>query len=138
MKKTNTFYWIFTGLFAALMLFSSIPDILNTADAQKFMHDQLGYPNYFTPFIGVAKLLGVIAILAPGFPRLKEWAYAGLCFDLLGAAYSTISIGGPVAGLFFLLPLALEAASYIFYQKRRKLQLANTGSGYAGSKAAFQ
>src|SRR5215471_9128540 len=121
MKKTNIFYWVFTGLFAALMLFSSIPDILNTADTQKFMHDQLGYPNYFTPFIGVAKLLGVIAILVPGFPRLKEWAYAGLFFDLIGATYSILAIGKP-DWMFMVLPLALASTSYYFYQRRKRLQ----------------
>ena len=63
MKKLKVFYWIFTVLFAVEMLFASIPDILNTSDAVKFMSDHLGYPHYFTPFIGVLKFLGVIAIL---------------------------------------------------------------------------
>lgn len=53
--------------------------------------DALGYPRYLLPFLGVAKSLGVIALLVPGFPRLKEWAYAGFTFDLLGAAWSHFS-----------------------------------------------
>ena len=65
MKKTKVLYWIITGLFSAFMLFASVPDILSTPDAVKFMN-HLGYPNYFIPFIGVAKLLGVTAILIPG------------------------------------------------------------------------
>ena len=75
------------------MLFSSIPDVMATPEATKFMSGMLGYPAYFTPFIGVAKILGVIAILIPGFPRIKEWAYAGLAYDLIGAVYSGIAVG---------------------------------------------
>jgi uncharacterized membrane protein YphA (DoxX/SURF4 family) len=121
MKKTNIFYWIFTGLFSFLMLGSAIPDILSMPIAVQGMHTELGYPVYFIPFIGVAKLLGVIAILIPGQTRLKEWAYAGLFFDLIGATYSIIAIGKPdFIGM--ALPLALAVASYLFYTKRRKLQ----------------
>jgi hypothetical protein len=81
----------------------------------------LGYPLFFIPFIGVAKFLGVLAILVPGFPRIKEWAYAGLFFDLIGATYSILAIGKP-DWMFMALPLGLATASYVFYQKRRKLQ----------------
>jgi DoxX-like family len=54
----------------------------------------LGYPMYFFLILGFWKLLGAIAILAPGFPRLKEWAYAGIFFDLTGAAASCAFSGG--------------------------------------------
>jgi hypothetical protein len=123
MKKTNIFYWIFTSLFAAMMLFSAIPDILSDPIAVKGMHSDLGYPLYFIPFIGVAKALGAIAILVPGFPRLKEWAYAGLFFDLIGATYSIIAVGKSIADWgFMVLPILLGVASYALYQKRKKLQ----------------
>lgn len=92
MKKTKTLYWVFTILFSALMLFSAIPNILTNADSVKFMHELLGYPVYIIPFIGVAKLLGVIAILIPGLQKIREWAYAGLFFDLAGAVYSGIAV----------------------------------------------
>ena len=118
MKKTNTFYWIFTGLFAFLMLGSALPDIFLSPVAVKGIHEELGYPIYFVPFIGVAKLLGVIAILVPGNPRLKEWAYAGFCFDLIAATYSIFSIGKP-DWMFMILPLSLAALSYTFYQKNK-------------------
>jgi DoxX-like protein len=71
MKKIKIIYWIITGLFAAFMLFTAIPDIIMDPEAIKFM-TALGYPLYFIPFIGVAKVLGAIAILIPGFPRIKE------------------------------------------------------------------
>ena len=121
MKKINIIYWILTGLFAFLMLGSAIPDIIISSVAVKGMHEELGYPIYFIPFIGVAKLLGVIAVLIPGFHKLKEWAYAGLIFDLIGATYSILAIGKP-DWMFMLLPLALGTASYIFYRRRTRLQ----------------
>lgn len=118
MKKNNTLYWIITGLFSAFMLFTAVPDIMVIPDAVTFMA-HLGYPKYFTLFIGVAKLLGVIAILIPGFPRIKEWAYAGLFFDLFGAAYSQIATDGFQAGeLFMVLPLAFLFVSYALYHKK--------------------
>ena len=123
MKKTNIFYWVFTGLLAFLMLGSAIPDIISHPIAVKGMHEDLGYPVYFIPFIGVAKFLGVVAILTPGFHRLKEFAYAGFYFDLIGATYSIAMIGKP-DWMFNVLPIALLTASYVFYQKRKKLQQA--------------
>ena len=120
MKKTNIIYWILTGLFAFLMGGSAIPDILMDPVAVQGMHTELGYPTYFIPFIGVAKVLGVIAILIPGYPRIKEWAYAGLFFDLIGATYSILAIGKP-DWVFMVLPLAVATAAYVFYHKRRKM-----------------
>ena len=120
MKKTKTLYWIFTGLFAGLMLFSAVPNILILPDSIKFMNN-LGYPTYFIPFIGWAKALGVIAILIPGFPRIKEWANAGLTFDLIGATYSIIALNGfsPDQSLMFVF-IAFGFLSYYFYHKKIK------------------
>jgi hypothetical protein len=124
MKSTKTLYWIFTGLFGAFMLFSAIPDIMVVEMAVKGMHTDLGYPVYFIPFIGVAKALGVLAILVPGYPRLKEWAYAGLFFDLIGATYSIIAVGKPVdQWIFMIVPLAVASLSYIYYHKKRRLSM---------------
>jgi hypothetical protein len=117
MKKTKITYWTITGLFAAFMIMTSIPDILVVPDAVTFM-THLGYPKYLIPFLGAAKLLGVVAILIPGFPRVKEWAYAGLFIDLAGATYSQLATAGPVAPVsFMLLPILLGALSYMFYHK---------------------
>lgn len=127
MKKTNILYWVFTSLFAFLMLGSAIPDILSSPVAVQGMHVELGYPAFFVPFVGVAKLLGVIAIIIPGFPKIKEWAYAGLFFDLIAATYSIASVGKP-DWIFMILPLALAASSYIFYSRRLKLQTENNFS----------
>jgi uncharacterized membrane protein YphA (DoxX/SURF4 family) len=121
MKKTNILYWVFTGLLSVLMLFSSIPNIISNQQSVDLLTHHLGYPAYFIPFIGVAKLLGVVAILIPRFPRLKEWAYAGFMFDLLGAIYSTISVGDTFANWApMLIGPALITCSYIFYHKKLK------------------
>lgn len=105
-------YWVVTILAAALMTLSAIPDILLSAEAVEiFRH--LGYPTYLLPFLGVAKLLGVIAVLQPWFGRLKEWAYAGLTFDLIGAFYSHLSVGDSAAfWIFPVIGLILVSASY--------------------------
>lgn len=123
MKKTNIAYWIITSILALLMLFSGLSNIIFIpAAVPVFSH--LGYPSYLIPFLGVAKTLGAIAILIPGFPRIKEWAYAGLTFDLIGAMYSGISVGDPVGAWgMILIGLALIAASYLLYHKREKHRL---------------
>jgi hypothetical protein len=119
MKKTKIIYWIVTGLFAAFMLFTAIPDLINDPEAIKFM-TALGYPLYFLPFIGVAKVLGAIAIVVPGFPRIKEWAYAGLVYDLIGAMFSVASTMGFAASLPLLVFIAFAFCSYFLYHKKLK------------------
>lgn len=119
MKKINIIYWIITGLFSAFMLFTAIPDILLVPDAIKFISD-LGYPLYFIVFIGIAKVLGSIAIVIPGFPRIKEWAYAGLIFDLIAAMYSIAATAGIAASLPLVLFIAVAFTSYFLYHKKLK------------------
>lgn len=119
MKKTKVIYWILTGLFGAFMLLSAIPDIICSKEAVDFM-TQLQYPMYFLPFIGVAKVLGVIAILIPGYPRITEWAYAGLFFDLIGAIYSIGCVMGIAAALPIFVAVLFGIGSYIYYHKKLK------------------
>jgi len=120
MKKLKIFYWIFTGLFAAFMIMSAIPDIIIHPEAVKGF-EAMDMPKYLIPFVGVAKLLGAVAILVPGFPRLKEWAYAGLFFDLIGAIYSMYSAGIPASSWApVLLPVAVGIVSYVLYHKKQK------------------
>jgi hypothetical protein len=125
MKKTKTLYWVFTGLFAIMMFGSAIPDVFSYEIAVQGMHTDLGYPLYFIPFIGVAKVLGVAAILIPGYPKIKEWAYAGLFFDLIGATYSIIANGGNAGQWgFMIMPVALGILSYFYYHKRKSTETA--------------
>src|SRR5438045_4176209 len=119
MKKINTLYWIFTGLFSAFMLFSAIPNIVSNQQSIDLVVTQLGYPLYFLPYIGVAKALGSIAIIVPGFPRIKEWAYSGLMFDLISATYSFIALGTGIADWgFMFVPILVCGLSYYFYHRK--------------------
>ena len=94
-KTTNLIYWISTVIFAALMIFSAVGGIQPSQQAIQLIHDMLGYPVYFIQYISIAKLIGAIVILIPGLNRsVKEWAYAGLFFDLAGAIYSGIASSG--------------------------------------------
>lgn len=118
MKKTNTIYWIFTGLLAAFMLMSAIPNLMRIPQAIAIMQ-HLGYPVYLLTLLGIAKILGVVAILVPGYPRIREWAYAGFVFDLTGAIFSGLSVGDPVSGWAPpIVNLVILAVSYIYYHKR--------------------
>jgi len=94
LKTTNTVYWISTIIFAALMIFSAAGGLQPTQQAIQLIHDSLGYPVYFIQFISFAKLIGAIIILIPGLKSMKEWAYAGLFFDLAAAVYSGIAVSG--------------------------------------------
>jgi uncharacterized membrane protein YphA (DoxX/SURF4 family) len=123
MKKIKIIYWSATVLFALMMLGSAIPDVMSSEVAIKGMHEGLGYPLYLIPFVGVAKVLGIIAILIPGFPRIKEWAYAGLFFDLTGATFSIYSSGERGANLaFMLIPILSGALSYLYYRRKHSSQ----------------
>ena len=78
----------------------------------------LGYPEYFIPFIGVAKLLGSIALVVPAFKKIKEWAYAGLFFDLIGATYSLLKVvGWDSSMVFMVLIFAIGITSYVYNDK---------------------
>src|SRR6185436_10992699 len=126
-KTINILYWVFTILFAVLMIFSSYGSILVNEDSKKLIHDQLGYPVYFIPFTGVAKLIGSIIILIPGLKTIKEWAYAGLFFDLVAAAYSGIALAGTVDPMmvFMLVWLVPGILSYYFWKKKMKVEVAH-------------
>jgi len=111
-NRINSVYWVVTGLMAAFMLMASVPDVLRLPQAVEIF-GHLGYPTYLLPFLGTAKILGVIAVLVPGFDRLKEWAYAGLVFDITGALYSHVSVGDPVSVWgFAVIALVLVSSSY--------------------------
>ena len=116
-------YWIFTILIALLMVVSALPDVL-MVDGAVQIFEHLGYPRYLLPFIGVAKILGAVAILQPWFRNLKEWAYAGIAFDLIGALYSHIAVGDSIQ---FLIPpmlgLIFVGGSYITLRKLESRQV---------------
>jgi len=122
-KKLNILYWVFTSLFAVLMIFSAVGGLQPSESAIKIMHDGLGYPVYFIQFLSVAKLLGVIAIMVPRFVRIKEWAYAGLFFDLAGALYSGAASAGKFDPMLLMMLIWIipGVLSYYCWQRRTAL-----------------
>jgi hypothetical protein len=92
-KAKSIAYWTTTILIAFFMS-GGVAQIMQFRAHPHGVVPELGYPMYFFLILGIWKVLGALAILAPGFPRLKEWAYAGIFFDLTGAAASVAAVGG--------------------------------------------
>lgn len=114
-------YWVTTGLFSLVLVVGGAANVLGFEEQAQSMRN-LGYPAYLMLFLGPAKLFAVGAVLAPGLPLLKEWAYAGLCFLLMGAAYSHIRAGDPTEMI--TLPIfvwAAGACSYFLRPPGRRL-----------------
>ena len=124
--KTIT-YWIATALFCLAMLAGGTMNLMR-AEAQLEIMKSLGYPSYLMTILGVAKILGVIALLMPGTPLLKEWAYAGFTFDLLGASASHAFVGHPlVETLIPLIILGIMSLSYSLRPEHRQLAFRSRG-----------
>jgi hypothetical protein len=123
-KTTNILYWIFTIIFAGLMIYSSIGGIGPDKKTIEIFHNYLGYPVYFIQFFSWAKIIGSLTLLVPGLKRIKEWAYAGLFFDLIAAFYSGIAVSGKFDPLMLtmLIWIVPGVLSYIFWSKKFKAE----------------
>jgi uncharacterized membrane protein YphA (DoxX/SURF4 family) len=108
-------YWASTALMAAPFVLGGAIDAAAQPPALAFLA-HLGYPAYFATLIGVWKVLGGLSVLAPRLPRLKEWAYAGIFFDLTGAAVSHAASGDGASRV--MLPLALVAIAFASWSLR--------------------
>ena len=97
-RSRTIIYWITTVLVALEFAVGGVMDILRLPPFFGIML-HLGYPAYFSLIMGVWKVLGAVTVLAPRFPRLKEWAYAGMVFNLTGAAASHLAVGDGVGAL---------------------------------------
>jgi hypothetical protein len=91
-KRKLIWYWIITAILSFCLLSGGFAQAVQVKDVVQGFKP-LGYPNYFISLIGVWKVLGIVAILIPKFPLLKEWAYAGLFFVMSGAVISHIAAG---------------------------------------------
>ena len=121
MKARKIGYWAATGLAAFAFAMGGAMDLSGSKDVIDGLA-HLGYPAYFATLIGVWKVLGAVAIVAPRFPRLKEWAYAGMMFDLTGAAFSHAMSHDPPANVVTPLVLAvIVAASWALRPESRVL-----------------
>lgn len=95
MTRKTIAYWAATAIAAFVFLSGGAADLLRPAPVVEGM-THLGYPPYFMLVLGAWKVLGGAAVLAPRFPRVKEWAYAGMFFDLSGASASHAAVGDPL------------------------------------------
>lgn len=124
-KKNKIIYWIATiwlslGMVStgAVQLFKLKGDGPGSPDSMT----NLGYPAYFVMLLGFAKVLGVIVLLIPKFPLLKEWAYAGFFFMMSGAVYTHVAAGNSISEIFpSLLLLILTVVSWYFRPSDRKI-----------------
>ena len=114
MNKINKIiYWIATAWLSLGMISTGIVQIIHQEEEVQKM-TAMGYPMYILTIIGTWKILGAVAILIPNYPLLKEWAYAGMLFDLSGAAFSRMSIGDPAQMIIIpLLIMGLVVISWI-------------------------
>jgi len=98
-KRTKIIYWIATAWLSLGMLSTGIVQLIKLKEEVENI-TQLGYPAYILTLLGIWKFLGVIAILIPRFPLLKEWAYAGFFFAMSGAIFSHLVAGNGAKELF--------------------------------------
>src|SRR4051812_890230 len=121
-KGTVIGFWIATALFCLQIGFTACAQLRLPQVAAAFTH--LGFPSYFRVELSLAKLLGVVLLLAPAPARLKEWAYAGFAFDLGSALIAHLAVGdGPAAWGWAAATGVLWGFSYFLW--RRLLQSAN-------------
>ncbi|MGV3685944.1 MAG: DoxX family protein [Daejeonella sp.] len=123
-------YWIATVWLSLGMTSTGVVQLMKMKEEVTMM-ERLGYPVYLLTILGIWKLLGVITVLIPKFPIVKEWAYAGFFFTASGAVFSHLAVGDGVAELFGpVLLLVLTAVSWYFRPAdRRAVQLSNTSAG---------
>lgn len=122
MKKIVS--WVTTVLFSVALGSSGLLYLSGAEAVVEGVHGTLGYPLHFLPLLGAAKVLGVVALLVPGFPRIREWAYAGFAINLIGAAWAHANVDG----LGHVVPVvvlgAVLATSYILKDERGGLTMA--------------
>jgi hypothetical protein len=124
-KRNKIIYWISTIWLALGMLSTGMVQLFGMEEEVGKI-TQLGYSPFILTILGIWKILGVVAVLIPKFPLLKEWAYAGFFFAMSGAMFSHIANGDHPQELFGpVLLLILTVVSWYFRPAQRKLILVN-------------
>lgn len=120
-KRNKIIYWIATLWLALGMVSTGIVQFLKRKDEVEVIL-RLGYPLYFLTILSIWKFLGVVAVLIPKYPLLKEWAYAGFFFAMSGAMFSHIASGGQVKDIIpSLLLIVLTVVSWYFRPADRRV-----------------
>ena len=136
MKAKIIIYWISTLLVCAMMTAVAIAYLMHVPKMNEAF-TSLGYPLYFQNMLGVAKLLGVIALLVPGLPLLKEWAYAGFTFTFIAAFISHLVAHQNQEAVAPVIALVLLIASHCLRPASRRLPFATCADkNYSPNKAA--
>lgn len=131
-KRNKIIYWIATVWLALGMLSTGLVQLLQQKEQVDLMLT-LGYPVYFLSILAIWKICGVIAVLLPRLPLLKEWAYAGFFFAMSGAVFSHVASGSPAKDFFGpVLLILLTVVSWRFRPAGRKI-----GSGTVPSAAEY-
>lgn len=124
-KTKKIIYWVSTLWLSLGMVSTGIVQLLKRKEELDLVV-RLGYPAYFLTLLGIWKILGVIAVLIPKFPLLKEWAYAGFFFSMSGAIFSHIAVGNPISDILPpLLLLVLTIVSWYIRPEDRKINSVN-------------
>jgi hypothetical protein len=120
-KRDKIIYWIATVWLALGMVSTGIVQLIKMEEEVEMM-THLGYPIYFLTILGIWKMLGVVTVLIPKFPLLKEWAYAGFFFAMSGAIFSHLATGDGAKDFFGPgLLLILTIVSWYFRPAERKI-----------------
>jgi len=120
-KRNKIIYWVSTLWLALGMTSTGIVQFIKMKE-EVDLFNRLGYPIYFLTILSIWKLLGVVAVLIPGFPLLKEWAYAGFFFAMSGAVFSHIASGSAALDYFGpVLLIVLTLTSWYFRPEERKV-----------------
>ena len=120
-KRDKIIYWVATLWLALGMTSTGIVQLIKMEE-EVAMITGIGYPDYIVTLLGTLKLLGVVAVLVPKFPRVKEWAYAGFFFNMTGAIFSHVVSGSDAAELFGpTLLLVLTVVSWYFRPADRRI-----------------
>ncbi len=113
-RATQVAAMAITGLVAVIWVYFGRLYLIHDAGEWRIANQQLGYPPYIIPLIGVTHILGGVGLLIPNVPRLTEWVYAGIAIDLLLAFYSQMKVGGSTWDKFDpILVMAFVFASYV-------------------------
>lgn len=131
MKKIKITYWTVTILFVLAMLQSGIVQLIQSEGSKEVMA-LLGYPMYVSTILGAAKILGAIVLVLGTFKTLKEWAYAGFAFDLIGASASGAFIGEILVVIIPLVYLVVMFLSYFLWKKMEQSEVANIQTQVVG------
>jgi hypothetical protein len=118
--KRKVIYWVTTGLLAALSVFAAFSYLSGSPQAvEGFAH--VGYPQQLRVILGIAKLLGAVALIMPGVPKVKEWAYAGFTFAWISASVAHYLAKDGAAAFLPLLLLVFLIISYVTRPASRQL-----------------